>query len=279
MSYKVMLSYSWQNSAERVALSKHLDSIDGVTVLFDKKDIAIGSQVHQTISDLLTEADCLVVLLTKQAVSSKEVLDEVTRAHERSKHIVPIVADDVAVDLLPWFLREINFVKYSPSDFDGVVSATELAIRAAMRAPPPRPRDREAEEHGKEMMKGLFDKIFAGSKNFLKKIIDDVVRIQRSDGDGARRLRRLRIYLETELEDVNRILSKDDPDAEKKEPIMRIANALMSRTVRDKRQALQAATRALDLRQGDDKVDDIFDEVKDTVHFFLAEQEDAGDKE
>ena len=65
-----------------------------------------------------------------------------------------------------------------------------------MRSRPVNPGDREMEEHGKEMMKGLFDKISAGSSIFLKKIIDDIVRMQRSEGDGPRQVRRLRIYLE-----------------------------------------------------------------------------------
>ena len=117
MSYKVMLSYSWGNSAERVALSRHIDSIDGVTVLFDKRDIAIGSRIHETLSDLLAEADCLVVVLTKEALSSKEVLDEVTRAHERNKLVVPIVASDVSGEMLPWFLREIRYIPVLPHRF------------------------------------------------------------------------------------------------------------------------------------------------------------------
>ena len=170
-----------------------------------------------------------------------------------------------------------QYIPYS-TDFDSVVSATELAIRAAMRSRPVNPGDREMEEHGKEMMKGLFDKISAGSSIFLKKIIDDIVRMQRSEGDGPRQVRRLRIYLETELEDVDRSLSRHDADTEKKEPILGIANAIINRAVRDKRQALQAAVRVLDLRQGDENVGDIFDEVKDAVHFFLAEQTDAADK-
>ncbi len=85
MHYKIMLSYSWKDSAERVALSKHLESIEGVTVLFDRRNIGAGAQVHPAISDMLSEADFLVVLLTQAALSSKEVLDEITRAHERKK--------------------------------------------------------------------------------------------------------------------------------------------------------------------------------------------------
>ena len=284
MNYKIMLSYSWKDSAERVALSKHLESIGGVTVLFDRRNIGVGAQVHPAISDILSEADCLVALLTQAAISSKEVLDEITRAHERGKHIIPIVADDTSMESLPWFIRDMNYIKYSPTDFDRVLGSLELAVRKVIKAPA-KPIGSKVDEEGKEMMRGLFDKIFDGSRKFLTKIIEDVVRIQNGTMDAARKIRKLRIYLETEIEDVDRSLSEDvdrslskeESDTGKKEFLVGIANALGNRAVKDKRKALQAALRVLTLREAENDVDGIFDEVKDTVHFFLAEQAAAGD--
>jgi len=149
MAYKVMLSYSWDNSAERAALVHQLGMIRGVSVLFDRKHVGIGAAVHRELSGLLSKADCIVALLTKTAVRSKEVLDELTRAHERGKHIVPIVATDVSTDSLPWFLREANFIRYSLRDFDSTLAAVESAVRDAANKSQRRKRGRNVSPPGK----------------------------------------------------------------------------------------------------------------------------------
>ncbi len=149
MVFNVMLSYSWNNSAERAALAHQLRMIRGVNVLFDKKHVGIGAAVHRNLSGLLSKADCIVALLTKPAVGSKEVLDELTRAHERGKHIIPIVAEDVAIDSLPWFVRDLNFIKYAERDFDTILVGVETTVRQLLSKNRRRAGKRAVADQGK----------------------------------------------------------------------------------------------------------------------------------
>lgn len=141
-----MLSYSWQNSAERAAIAAHLDSIPGLETLYDKKDIGPGKQIHPSISKLLDEADYVVAILTKEALKSKEVLDELIRTNEREKKIVPIVSDDVDQLLIPAFLRETSWLPYSPRDIDralqGLVAHFTALVEEHSKNPTTRPTSR-----------------------------------------------------------------------------------------------------------------------------------------
>jgi hypothetical protein len=132
MIYRVMLSYSWRNNEELTAIANCLRKIEGIQVLYDKEKIKLGDPVHSVISQLIDDSDCIIALLTSEGMASHEVHDEVVRAHERNKTIIPIISDDVSPDKLPWFLRDINFVRYRPADFDSVLAAISESVRSAL---------------------------------------------------------------------------------------------------------------------------------------------------
>jgi len=132
MLYNVMLSYSWRNSEERSAIVNCLSKVKGIQVLYDKEKVKLGDPVHPMISQLLDDSDCVIALLTSDGIRSHEVHDEVVRAHERDKTIIPIIADDVFLEQLPWFLRDINFIRYRPNEFDSVLAAISESVRAAL---------------------------------------------------------------------------------------------------------------------------------------------------
>jgi hypothetical protein len=268
----VMISYSWNDSAEQLALVSHLDSIDEVKVLYDRRNIGVGTQVHPGIANLLSNADVLIALLTTDAIQSKEVIEELTRAHASRIPILPIVASDVSRDSLPWFLRDTNSIEYRPKDFDAVLSHVEVAIRALVAGTTTTGRSQKMDEKSKATMV-LFDKLIHGAEGFLTKIIDDTVRIQRSTLDTKRRLRQLQIYFETELDAVAE--SDDTEPTNKEDAPTRIGFALINRAVKTKRQALQAALKVLAARKEDTPVDEVFDEVKDTVHFLLVGEQET----
>src|SRR5690349_7209003 len=121
MAIKVFISYSWSNSAERCALASEISKVKGATVLIDKDFIGPGDPIHKTISKMLDAADAVVVLLTSEGLGSPEVLDEISRAHDRGKYIVPIVQEGLALESLPWYLRDLNFISYGARNFDAVV--------------------------------------------------------------------------------------------------------------------------------------------------------------
>lgn len=134
MPFKVFISYSWNNTAERAALVSALEKIDNVEIFYDKKSIAVSESIHGTISEFLQQCDALIALLTRHGLESKEVGDELSRAHDRRKAIIPIVADDVAREDLPWFLRDAHFVVYSRRNFDEAVRAVSELVAAKAAA-------------------------------------------------------------------------------------------------------------------------------------------------
>src|SRR5882672_9889987 len=128
MPFKVLISYSWENSAERRALAIELGRVRGVKVLVDKDEIEPGDPIHPRISRMIEQSDCVVVLLTSEALQSREVLDEITRAHEQKKIVIPVVSEGTPLEALPWYLRDTNYISYNPRKFDEVAERLKSAL-------------------------------------------------------------------------------------------------------------------------------------------------------
>ena len=121
MPYKIFLSYSWSNSAERRALTSEIAKLESVEALVDREFIQVGDAVHQRILEMIDAADCIIVLLTAEGLQSQEVLDEISRAHDRKKLIIPVVAEGIELKALPWYIRDLNWIQYNQRNFDDVV--------------------------------------------------------------------------------------------------------------------------------------------------------------
>jgi TIR domain len=135
MPYNVFLSYSWSNSAERRVLADKIGAIENVKVLVDDDFISPGDPIHSTVLKMIDASDCLVVLLTREGLQSREVWDEITRAHDRNKVIIPILAEGTKLEEIPWHFRDLRWVSYDLKNFDFVVERVIAAIRK--RANPP----------------------------------------------------------------------------------------------------------------------------------------------
>jgi len=127
--FSVFLSYSWSNSAERTALRAALKRLRGINLLVDTKEIVPGDPVHGKVADMLERCDCVVALLTREALESSEVRDELSRASDRGKLILPVVEQGVNLSDLPWHLRDTLYVAYNVRDFDRVVSEVVSALK------------------------------------------------------------------------------------------------------------------------------------------------------
>jgi len=128
MPFKVFISYSWENSAERRALEAELSKDDSVELIVDRKKIKPGDPIHHNISKMIVDAECIVVFLTKEGLESVEVRDELSRCHDRGKKIIPVVMKDIDLKSLPWYLRDINFIEYDNKNFDAVLDRLKIAI-------------------------------------------------------------------------------------------------------------------------------------------------------
>lgn len=129
MPYKVFVSYSWSNSAERRALSSEISDIEGVEVLVDRDFIRPGDPIHERVNRMITDADCVVVLLTEEGLKSTEVLDEISRVHDRGKLIIPVVAESTTLEMLPWYVRDLLSLPYNERNFDEVIDKVVERVR------------------------------------------------------------------------------------------------------------------------------------------------------
>jgi hypothetical protein len=121
--YKVFVSYSWANSAERQSLVDGLRHIDAVEVLVDMRTILPGDGIHSTLRSMIDEADCVVALLTNEGLSSREVRAELDWAHQQEKLIIPIVSAQIRLDALPSYLHDVNAISYDERHFDTVLAS------------------------------------------------------------------------------------------------------------------------------------------------------------
>jgi TIR domain len=134
MSYKVFLSYSWSNSAERRALQHELESVASVEVLVDSSEIRPGEAIHARVLQMIDAADCVIVFLTTEGLQSREVLDELSRCHDRGVFIIPVIGEETSLEALPWHVRDLRGIKYDNRNFDDVVHAIVSAV--SLRANP-----------------------------------------------------------------------------------------------------------------------------------------------
>lgn len=179
MAYKIMISYSWKNTAERIALTHELNGIAGVEVISDVK-IKGGKPVYPSISKLIDECDCVIALLTQESILSKEVLDELVRADERKKFIIPVMSKKVEPVTLPHFLQQVRQIRYADEEFAQMLNELISLIQEKVgppihdtgplpdppppQPPPPRGSKRIARVHIKpDSEKDVFDPVFVWS--------------------------------------------------------------------------------------------------------------------
>ncbi len=128
MAYRVFMSYSWANSAERFALEAEISKIHSIDLIVDAGNIGPGDEIHKRIDELLAATDCVIAFLTEEGLRSHEVLDELVRVHDRGKFIIPIVGEGTSLETLPWFLRDRNFISYNGRNFDQVAETVINAL-------------------------------------------------------------------------------------------------------------------------------------------------------
>jgi hypothetical protein len=124
----VFISYSWKQKLERSVLVSCLKESSSLKIIVDVDRIDIADAVHPRISQLIDEADVLVCLITQDSLLSAEVREELVRAHERRKIIVPVVSLDIEYRSLPHFLRDINYITYSKDSFEKIAQRVRSCL-------------------------------------------------------------------------------------------------------------------------------------------------------
>jgi hypothetical protein len=101
-------SYCRQDSDFALRLAEDLKAA-GASVWLDQLNILPGQRWDRAVEEALTNCRRMVVILSPAAVSSTNVMDEVSFALEEQKTVIPAIYQDCTV---PFRLRRVQFVDF-----------------------------------------------------------------------------------------------------------------------------------------------------------------------
>jgi hypothetical protein len=107
--------YSRNDSHFALRLAKDLRKA-GVKVWMDQLDIKPGSHWDASIETGLNTANCLIIVLTPDSVSSNNVMDEVSYALESGKRVIPVLLKECNT---PFRLRRLQRIDFTKDYNDG----------------------------------------------------------------------------------------------------------------------------------------------------------------
>lgn len=113
---RVFVSYSRKDNPLLIALKSVLENGDEIHVRIDTQDISAGEGVHKKIGNIIDWSDIVIPIITENWLKSHETRDELIRAHERRKHIIPLVDDLVfnnTLVCLPHYLIDGNQIRFN----------------------------------------------------------------------------------------------------------------------------------------------------------------------
>ena len=127
----VFLSYSRSDRQFALRLAEDLKNA-GMRLWLDQRDIIPGDQWDRAVENALTDCLCVVVILSPSSVNSRNVLDEVSFALEKSKQIVPVLYRDCEV---PFRLRRIQHQDFR-GDYARALKGLFRTLRLGQAAQP-----------------------------------------------------------------------------------------------------------------------------------------------
>ena len=94
--YKVFLSYSWKNSAERERLVKALKRLKNSNLVHDQ-DMPTRQRVYNWIRSAIRTSDAIIAIITKESVKSKWISQELKdkKKYRNKSHLI-----EIAIELL-----------------------------------------------------------------------------------------------------------------------------------------------------------------------------------
>ena len=132
---RYFFSYARDDSQFVLRLAKELRAA-GANLWLDQLDIVGGQHWDQAVEDALRASAGMIVVLSPSAVSSDNVMDEVSYALEQKKRVVPLLyrACDV-----PFRLRRVQFIDFT-EDYD---RGFRQLLRALSIGEPLQPQERD----------------------------------------------------------------------------------------------------------------------------------------
>jgi hypothetical protein len=114
---KVFISHSWKNKTEVQKIADELKAA-GVELWMDANHLLPGQQIQETIDNVLSQVDAVVLIWTKEASKSDGVAAEIFTCSKLNKMIIPCKLDKTPMDTIP-YLKQIKGIHFN--DFaDGI---------------------------------------------------------------------------------------------------------------------------------------------------------------
>jgi len=125
-SNKVFISYSRKDTAFALTLAHDVRAA-GAEIWIDQLDIRIGDLWDVAIENALSNASCVLIILSPFSVASENVQDEIAFALDSQKTIIPVILEPCSI---PFRLRRwmhIDFSKDYEAGFEHLMSALTSA--------------------------------------------------------------------------------------------------------------------------------------------------------
>ena len=137
---QLFLSYAREDREAAELLARALTS-RGWTVWWDR-DIPVGRKFHKVIEQELSQAKCVIVLWSHNAVASDWVQNEAADAAQR-EILVPVRIDDVRLPLEFRRLQTADLCDwrkgFQSSEFESCLASVEMLVRKTVPGPQPVP--------------------------------------------------------------------------------------------------------------------------------------------
>lgn len=132
---RVFISYSRSDSAVVDEIVAGLEYDGGFQVTIDRDDIHEGEQWKARIRNLITNADTVVFILSRQSATSEVVRWELELALKLSKRVLPVQIEPLKGIDSPYELSSLNYVRFDPEEdgrprsFIGGLSSIRRALK------------------------------------------------------------------------------------------------------------------------------------------------------
>jgi hypothetical protein len=110
---KLFISYSRKDAAFADDLAQAL-ALRGYEIFIDRRDIPPLEEWKREISHLIDRSDTIVLIISKNSMTSNVVQWEIAQAVASGKRLAPVVIDDVQSNLIPEALSLFNYVSFLP---------------------------------------------------------------------------------------------------------------------------------------------------------------------
>ncbi len=128
----VFLSYSRQDADFCLRVAKDLKSV-GVEAWIDQDDIPAGELWDRAVESALRAASIVVPILSPTAVSSENVLDEISYARKNRVHIIPVLYRPCDDDV-PLRLHRLQYVDFT-GDYDTALNQLVDRLKPLLSKP------------------------------------------------------------------------------------------------------------------------------------------------